>query len=94
MVYTIRVEPGGQQFDCDENVPLLAAAIRANILMPYSCRAGRCATCRGQVESGNFDYPGGKPEAIDEQETAEGWALFCSAHPRSDMTIRVMSRRL
>ena len=93
MQFTIRVEPGGQQFTCDENIPLLTAAIRANVLMPYSCRSGRC-TCRGQVESGSYEYVNGQPEAINEQESAEGWALFCSAYPRSDMSIRVMSRRL
>ncbi len=94
MEYTIRVEPGGQEFTCSKDQPILAAAISANILMPYSCRAGNCGSCCGFVDAGDFDYPKGFPNAISEQENAEGRALFCSAYPRSDMTIRVMSRRL
>ncbi len=94
MEYTIRVEPAGQVFTCGEKQTLLSAAIQANILMPYSCRGGRCGTCRGRVESGTYDYLNGMPEAINEQEAQEGWALFCSARPSSDMTIRVMPRRL
>lgn len=93
MEFTITVAPGGQQFSCSENHPLLTAAIKANILMPYSCRAGQCGTCRGQVDAGSFEYAQGQPLAISESETAEGLALFCSAYPRSDMTIRVRARQ-
>ena len=94
MEFLIRVEPGGQQFTCHEDQAILAAAITANVLMPYSCRAGRCRSCCGHVDSGIVEYPNGFPDAIDEQDHKAGLALFCSAYPRSDLTIRVMTQRL
>ena len=46
-----------------ENV--LAAALAAGIPLPHSCRAGRCATCKARVLSGEIAYPDDKlPPAI------------------------------
>lgn len=68
---------------------MLSAAHAANILMPYSCRGGRCGSCRGRVISGEIDYPAGPPEGLSAKEMEAGFALFCSAHPRSDLTIEL-----
>ena len=78
MEYTISVLPGGQQFICRADQPILSAAIAANVLMPYSCRAGQCGSCQGQIDEGQIDYPKGFPEAITEQQHEQGEALFCS----------------
>jgi NAD(P)H-flavin reductase len=45
--------------------------------MPYSCRRGACASCRGLVRSGEIEtpYPG------------DLYVLFCQARPRSDLEI-------
>ena len=87
MIYRIKVEASGRVFDADAAQPVLTSAHRANILIAYSCRGGRCGTCRGRLLSGEIEYPNGFPEALTEAEAEQGYALFCSAYPRSDLVI-------
>ena len=68
---------------------MLSAAHRANILMAYSCRSGQCGTCRGRVLQGEIEYPLGFPDALNDAEAEQGYVLFCSAYPRSDLTIEI-----
>lgn len=88
MKYTIKLDSGGQQFSCSENEPVLTAALRADVALPHSCKEGKCGSCMGQVIEGDFVYPDGLPMAISQQFADLGFALFCSAHPRSDMIIK------
>ncbi len=76
-------------FECAADRALLDAAHAANLLFPYSCRGGRCGTCRGRLHSGEVFYPDGVPEALDPQQMESGFALFCSARPASDLTIEL-----
>ena len=75
--FTIRVANTGIAFDCDADTTILEAARRAGYEMPYSCRRGACASCRGLVRSGEFEtpYPG------------DLYVLFCQARPKSDLEI-------
>jgi len=71
-----------------ENV--LAAALAAGIPLPHSCRAGRCATCKARVLSGEIAYPDDKlPPGIVASEAARGEVLLCQARPRSDLRVEV-----
>jgi CDP-4-dehydro-6-deoxyglucose reductase len=71
----------------EENV--LAAALAAGIRLPHSCRAGRCASCKAKLLSGEIAYPGGKlPPGIVAAEAARGEVLLCQARPRSDLRVR------
>jgi len=73
-----------------ENV--LAAALAAGIRLPYSCRAGRCATCKARLLSGEIAYPDDQlPPGIVASEAARGDVLLCQARPRSDL--RLQSRQ-
>lgn len=72
-----------------ENV--LTAALAAGIALPYSCRAGRCATCKSRLVSGRIEYPF-PPPGITPEEIAKGEVLLCQARPRSDL--RIESRRV
>jgi ferredoxin len=73
-----------------ENV--LAAALAAGIPLPHSCRAGRCATCKAKLLSGEIAYPDDRlPPGIVASEAARGEVLLCQARPRSDLFIE--SRR-
>ena len=70
-----------------ENV--LAAALAAGIPLPYSCRAGRCATCKARLVSGEIAYPGDQlPPGIVASEAARGDVLLCQARPRSDLQLQ------
>jgi CDP-4-dehydro-6-deoxyglucose reductase len=70
-----------------ENV--LAVALAAGIPLPHSCRAGRCATCKARLLSGEIAYPGDKlPPGIVASEAARGEVLLCQARPRSDLRVQ------
>jgi CDP-4-dehydro-6-deoxyglucose reductase len=70
-----------------ENV--LGAALAAGIPLPHSCRAGRCATCKARLVSGDIAYPDDKlPPGIVASEAARGEVLLCQAMPRSDLRIQ------
>ncbi len=75
--FTIRVADTDIAFACDDGTTILEAARRAGYEMPYSCRRGVCASCRGLVRSGEIDtpYPG------------DLYTLFCQATPKSDLEI-------
>ena len=79
-------------FEADATQPILTAAHRANILMAYSCRSGQCGACRGRVLDGEIEYPQKFPDALSQGEAEQGYALFCSAHPRSDLRIEICAR--
>lgn len=70
-----------------ENV--LAAALAAGIAIPYSCRAGRCASCKSKLVSGRIEYPAGTPPGITAAEIARGDVLLCQAQPRSELFLEV-----
>ena len=73
-----------------ENV--LTAALAAGIPLPYSCRAGRCASCKAKLLAGSIEYPTGLPPGITPAEVGRGEVLLCQARPRSDLSIE--SRRV
>ena len=74
-----------------ENV--LGAALAAGIPLPHSCRAGRCATCKARLLSGEIAYPDGKlPPGIVASEAARGEVLLCQARPRSELFIETRRR--
>ena len=65
----------------------MAAALAAGIALPYSCRAGRCASCKSRLLTGRIEYPSGTPPGITKAEIERGEVLLCQARPRSDLSI-------
>jgi hypothetical protein len=43
----------------------------------------------GSILRGTIEYVKGAPLALFEEDAAEGKALFCCAHPRSDLLLLV-----
>lgn len=82
--------PSGEGFACPANQSILAAAHAADILISYSCRGGRCGSCMGKLHQGEINYPNGKPDAISDTQTEQGYTLFCSAFALSDLTIELI----
>jgi CDP-4-dehydro-6-deoxyglucose reductase len=83
----ITLAPTGQTFGAESDESVLAAALRAGLNLPHSCKGGHCASCRARVVAGTFDYPGECPAGITEDEAADGFALLCQARALTDLTV-------
>lgn len=64
----------------DESI--LAAASRAGLDVPYSCKSGVCATCRAKLTAGRVRMD--RNFALEKSELDAGFILTCQAHPLTD----------
>jgi CDP-4-dehydro-6-deoxyglucose reductase len=76
----------GKTFPCDKGLSLLDAAVAAGIVFPYSCRTGRCSTCKCKIISGSTDCINAEL-GLSQSEEASGWILTCVRTPLSDLVI-------
>lgn len=88
MSHRVTIHPSGHQFDVDSGEPILDAAMRQNIDLPYGCRGGACASCAGFIVKGEVYYDE-EPIALDEEMRDKGQALFCMAKTRQDIEISI-----
>jgi CDP-4-dehydro-6-deoxyglucose reductase len=87
MSHQVTIKPSGHQFTVQEGETVLEAAMRENVALPYGCRNGACGACKGKVLAGELDYGAFQPHTLSDEEKVKGFALFCTAKPRSDLTI-------
>jgi ring-1,2-phenylacetyl-CoA epoxidase subunit PaaE len=59
--------------------PVLDAALRHGIDVPYSCRSGVCGTCRATLTEGEVDID--VNYALEDYEIARGAILMCQSYP-------------
>lgn len=59
--------------------PVLEAAERAGLDLPFSCRAGVCSTCRAKLVSGSATME--HNVALEDWEVEAGYILCCQARP-------------
>jgi ring-1,2-phenylacetyl-CoA epoxidase subunit PaaE len=64
---------------------LLAAAARAGMDVPFSCKSGVCATCRAKLLQGQVRMD--RNFALDAADLAAGFILTCQAHPLTDTVV-------
>lgn len=64
---------------------ILDGAINNGADLPFSCKAGVCATCKARVLEGEVEMD--LNHALSEQEVADGVVLTCQAHPISDKVV-------
>jgi CDP-4-dehydro-6-deoxyglucose reductase len=93
MPFQITIKPSEHSFACDDGETVLAAAMRADLMIPYGCRNGACGTCKGRILDGAVDYGAHQPGTLTETEKAQGLALFCVAKPKSSLAIEVREVR-
>ena len=66
----------GREFAAESGVSLLDAASAAGIALPYSCRTGRCSTCKALVQRGQT-RPLTDETGLSPVEIEAGWILTC-----------------
>ncbi len=66
---------------------ILDMAEEQGIKLPYSCRAGSCFDCLGQVLEGEVEQTEKAIEFLRPDELKAGYVLLCATTPKSDCTI-------
>jgi CDP-4-dehydro-6-deoxyglucose reductase, E3 len=87
MTFTATVQPSGRSFSVDRDEPLLAAAIRQGIGLPYGCRDGACGSCKCRLLEGRVIHGAHQAKALSNEEEAAGLVLTCCAAPQTDVVL-------
>lgn len=87
MVHVVRLHPGGESFEVQDDESVLAAGLRAGLHLPHSCRGGSCGACEARILAGELRYPNGLPPGLTAAEAAGGRALLCQARATSDLSL-------
>jgi len=75
------IQIGNAKYELTVQYPstILTAAKAKNILLPYSCKAGRCGSCAAKCIKGNVWMA--YNEVLTDDEIAKGRVLVCQAYP-------------
>ena len=76
----------GLAFNALPDKSIVDAAIASGVFFPYSCKTGRCKTCKCKVTAGETALLADEL-GLTEAEKADGWILGCVRKPISDLTI-------
>lgn len=68
-----------------QDTSILDAALRVRSELPFSCKGGMCATCKGRIEEGEVEMT--KNYALVDSEVDAGFVLTCQAHPVTDRVV-------
>ncbi len=78
----------GKSFTALAGETVLDAALRCGVGLAYSCRTGRCSTCKGRIVDGSskalHDETG-----LTAGEREAGWVLTCVREAVSDITLDI-----
>jgi CDP-4-dehydro-6-deoxyglucose reductase, E3 len=89
MPLTVTVQPAGRSFVVERDEPILAAAIRQGIGLPYGCKDGACGSCKSRLLAGRVIHGTHQHKALSVQEEEAGWILTCCGAPQTDVVIEV-----
>ncbi|AWB33045.1 NAD(P)H-flavin reductase [Orrella marina] len=78
----------GAEFESSADSPILDEASRSNITLPYSCKSGRCSTCKCKVLSGTT-FALHPETGLTDQEKSAGWILSCVRSAQTDVALEV-----
>jgi CDP-4-dehydro-6-deoxyglucose reductase len=87
MTFTVTVQPSGRSFSVERDEPILAAAIRQGIGLPYGCKDGACGTCKSRLLEGRVIHGVHQHKALSVEEEEGGFTLTCCAAPQTDVVI-------
>ncbi len=89
MTFQVTVQPSGRTFTVDRDEPILAAAIRQGIGLPYGCRDGACGSCKSRLVEGRVLHGAHQLKALSAAEEDAGFILTCCGAAQCDLVIEV-----
>ena len=87
MTFTVTVLPSGASFSVDRDEPILAAAIRQGVGLPYGCKDGACGSCKCKLVEGRVIHGAHQAKALSTEEEDQGHVLTCCAAPQTDLVL-------
>ena len=87
MTFTVTVQPSGRSFSVERDEPVLLAAIRQGVGLPYGCKDGACGSCKCRLLEGRVIHGVHQAKALSAEEEAAGWMLTCQGAPQTDLVI-------
>ena len=91
MTFTVTLQPSGRSFEVLPGEPVLQAAIREGLGLPYGCRDGACGSCKSRLLEGRVTHGAHQHKALSDAEEAAGLVLPCCATPQTDLVIEARS---
>jgi CDP-4-dehydro-6-deoxyglucose reductase len=91
MTFTATVQPAGRTFTVEHDEPVLHAAIRQGVGLPYGCKDGACGSCKSRLMEGRVVHGVHQAKALSAEEEAAGFMLTCCAVPQTDVVIEARS---
>lgn len=87
MSFQVTLQPSLRSFAVESDEPMLAAAIRQGIGLPYGCRDGACGSCKSKLLEGRVIHGAHQSKALSAAEEEAGFILTCCATPQSDCVV-------
>jgi CDP-4-dehydro-6-deoxyglucose reductase len=87
MTFTVTVQPSGRRFTVERDEPILAAAIRQGVGLPYGCKDGACGSCKSRLLEGRVIHGAHQHKALSVEEEDAGLTLTCCAAAQTDVVI-------
>ena len=87
MTFTVTVQPSGRTFTVERDEPILTAAIRQGVGLPYGCKDGACGSCKSRMLEGRVIHGAHQHKALSVQEEEAGLVLTCRAAPQTDVVL-------
>lgn len=78
----------GRNFPQADGQTILDAAAHSGVALPYSCKTGRCSTCKCKVLKGE-SHAKSDELGLTDAERADGWVLSCVRTATTELTIEV-----
>ncbi len=91
MTFNATVQPAGRSFTIETDEPVLQAAIRQGVGLPYGCKDGACGSCKSRLLEGRVVHGTHQAKALSAAEEAAGLMLTCCAVPQTDVVIEARS---
>jgi CDP-4-dehydro-6-deoxyglucose reductase len=91
MSFQVTIQPAGRSFAVEADEPILPAAIRQGVGLPYGCRDGACGSCKSRLVEGRVVHGAHQLKALSLAEAEAGFILTCCAVPQTDCVVEARS---